>query len=185
MYHLPSFVELLPYFQVLGTRYLAPELAGSAPRCSMASDVFSASLVAVEMITGVNVYTHVCINKGDRAELASQATEKLKNILSFAEDSPLTIEAMALLVNACMKENPTDRCSFREVKRLCRPVTAHSRTEAETQPRAHASQQAKDAEVCAPAHAREAEVRAPAQARDEETRAAWLEKCKTSFRADG
>ena len=103
--------------------------------------------------------------------------------------------------NACTKENPTDCCSFREVKRLCRlgdprPVATHSRTEAETQPRAHASQQAKDAEVCAPAHAREAEVRAPAQAkeaevrapaqaRDEETRAAWLEKCKNSFRADG
>ena len=167
--------------RLLDIRYLAPEVTGVAPRCSMASDVFSASLVAVEMITGVCVYTHVYTSKGDRAELVSQATEKLKHILSFAEDSPLTIEAMSLLVTACTKEHPTDRCSFREVQRLCQlgdapAVATHSRAEAGTHPRA--ALRAQEAGVRAAPQAREAEVHPAGHAKEEEIRTASLEKCE-------
>ena len=110
----------------------------------MASDVFSASLIVVEMVTGVCVYVHA----GEKAEtaaeveaeprakataraeaaahakaaLASQATERLRAVLAFAQDSPLTLEAMQTLAQACTKDDPADRCSFRDVQQLCKPV---------------------------------------------------------------
>ena len=110
----------------------------------MASDVFSASLIVVEMITGVCVYVHA----GEKAEaaaedeaepraraaakveaaasataaLASQATERLRAVLAFAQDSPLTLEAMQTLAQSCTKDDPAGRCSFRDVQQLCKPV---------------------------------------------------------------
>jgi hypothetical protein len=39
--------------------YLAPETAASALMCSLASDVYSASLVAVEMVTGSTVHSEL------------------------------------------------------------------------------------------------------------------------------
>ena len=125
-------------------RYFAPELTGAAPRCSLASDVFSAGLIVVEMVTGVCVFTHAgekaavaaedvggaqakaatrdAAAAGAKAALVSQATERLKTVLAFAQDSPLTLEAMQMLAQACTKDDPACRCSFRDVQQLCRPV---------------------------------------------------------------
>ena len=125
-------------------RYFAPELTGAAPRCSLASDVFSAGLIVVEMVTGVCVFTHAgekaaiaaedaggaqakaatrdAAAAGAKAALVSQATERLKTVLAFAQDSPLTLEAMQMLAQACTKDDAACRCSFRDVQQLCRPV---------------------------------------------------------------
>ena len=125
-------------------RYFAPELTGAAPRCSMVSDVFSASLIVVEMVTRICVYVHAgdkaaaaaaavagaeakaaaraAATASAKAALVSQATERLQTILAFAQDSPLTLEAMQLLAQACTKDDPAGRCTFRDVQQLCKPL---------------------------------------------------------------
>lgn len=57
-----------------------------------------------------------------KAALVSQATERLRAVLAFAMDSPLTLEAMQTLAQVCTKDDPADRCSFRDVQQLCKPV---------------------------------------------------------------
>ena len=110
----------------------------------MASDVFSAGLIVVEMVTQTCVYVHAgdkaaaaaeakagaiakaaaraAATASAKAALVSQATERLQTILAFAQDSPLTLEAMQMLAQACTKDDPADRCTFRDVQQLCKPV---------------------------------------------------------------
>lgn len=122
-------------------RYLAPELAGPSPKCSLASDVFSASLIVLEMATSVCVFVFAAdeaeaaaravVGQQARAaakaaavmtarrKLIAQATERLRRVLGFAFDSPLTLKAMELLMNACTRLDPAQRCSFGNVQMLC------------------------------------------------------------------
>ena len=131
-------------------RYFAPELAGVVPQCSLASDVFSASLIVLEMLTTICVHVFAANEAeaaartvfGHQAKAAARAaavitaretiiahaTERLQHVLVFAFDSPLTLEAVKLLMKACTQLDPARRCSFVDVQLLCKRAS---------QPRAH------------------------------------------------
>ncbi len=101
--------------------YLAPEAAGGGAMCSLASDVYSASLVAVEFVSGQCVHNeHTAARDAARAdELAAKAKARMTELLVFADDVPLSLTACDLLLGACTHVAPTDRPSFRMIRRAC------------------------------------------------------------------
>jgi hypothetical protein len=119
--------------------YLAPEVAavggglgGGAEACSLASDVFSASLVAVEMVTSECVYSAcgpAVPGDGRREQLVARAQARAKAVLAFAEDSRLTVEALGALLEACTRPVPSERVTFRDIDARCRWPAAGGRAE--------------------------------------------------------
>ena len=106
--------------------YRAPEAMADASRCTTASDVYVTSLVAVELVTGTQVYTACHDDGDDRADadaakraLVEQAKAKMASILEFADDSGLTVEAANMLLEACTVGDPRTRPSFKSVVVEC------------------------------------------------------------------
>ena len=157
--------------------YLAPEVAavgGGAGACSLASDIFSASLVAMEMVTSECVYSAcgpAVPGDGRREQLVARAQARAEAVLAFAEDSRLTVEALGALLEACTRPAPSERVTFREIDARCRwpAADAKARTDAEANATAAAARAAEAEaklarlEAEAKAHA-EAEARARAEA---------------------
>ena len=102
--------------------YLAPDALGGGAQCSMASDVYSASLIAVEIATGEMVHNaQNAARIADRTtRLVSTAQKILQDLLAFAQDSSLTVEATNLLLGACKFEKPENRATFRQINKLCK-----------------------------------------------------------------
>ena len=110
--------------------YLAPEAGTAARKCSQASDVYSASLVAVELVTGRCVIAE-CYASDDQAttaRLVAEATAKLSSVLEFCGDSWLSSEAAGMLLRACTVQDPSARTSFRAIVAAC---PRHERTKQE------------------------------------------------------
>ena len=153
--------------------YLAPEAAGGGAMCSLASDVYSASLVAVELVSGQCVHNEQTgARDAARAdELAAKAKARMTELLVFADDVPLSVTACDLLLGACAHVAPTDRPTFRMIRGACNvggaPAASAARgngasAEAEAEAAAEAEAKAR-AEVEAKARA-EAEAKARAEA---------------------
>ena len=114
--------------------YLAPEVAaqGAAEGCSLASDVYSASLVAVEMVTSECVYSAcgpAVPGDGRREQLVARAQARAEAVLAFAEDSRLTVEALGALLEACTRRAPSERVTFRDIDARCRWPAAGGRAD--------------------------------------------------------
>jgi hypothetical protein len=102
--------------------YLAPDAIGGGAHCSLASDVYSASVIAVEIVTGEVVH-----NPGTALPVASRTTRLvfaaqacIQNIFAFAQDVDLTTEAVNLLLAACKFRNPSERPTCRQIQDLCK-----------------------------------------------------------------
>eukprot|EP00750_Incisomonas_marina_P023325 INCI5029.3.p1 GENE.INCI5029.3~~INCI5029.3.p1 ORF type:complete len:843 (+),score=138.72 INCI5029.3:117-2531(+) len=120
--------------------YMAPEVPFSRNgECSLASDVFSVSLVMVEMVCLEFAWTREQ-GRDDTARrrcLMQRANEKMQRVLQFAgsqsqtSGSParhhhshgmhevwLTMDIVTQLTAACTKDNPDERCTFAEIAAL-------------------------------------------------------------------
>ena len=100
--------------------------------CSLASDVYSASLVAVELVSGRCVHNEQTgAREAARAdELAAKAKARMTELLVFADDVPLSVTACDLLLGACTHVAPTDRPTFRMIRRACNVGGAPAEAEA-------------------------------------------------------
>ena len=99
--------------------YRAPEACTDAAKCSQASDVYSVSLVAVELVTGRCVYSQSNGDLAVGARLAADATTKLGSALEFCGDAWLSSRAAELLLQACTIQDPTARPSFQAIVSMC------------------------------------------------------------------
>ena len=99
--------------------YRAPEACTDAAKCSQASDVYSVSLVAVELVTGRCVYSQSNGDLDVGARLAADATTKLGSALEFCGDAWLSSRAAELLLQACTIQDPTARPSFQAIVSMC------------------------------------------------------------------
>ena len=97
--------------------YRAPEALGGL--ASFASDVFSASLVAIELVTGKGVFEESNGDETKKQALVDEAQQTMECILSFADDSDLNIEAVDLLLRACTIADPTNRPTFQLIEAKC------------------------------------------------------------------
>jgi serine/threonine protein kinase len=127
--------------------YLAPEAAGGGAMCSLASDVYSASLVAVELVTGQCVHNErTGARDATRAdELAAKAKARMTELLGFRDDVPLSRTACDLLLGACTHVAPTDRPTFCMIRRACNvgPAEAEAKVGAEAKAKTRAEAEAK------------------------------------------
>jgi hypothetical protein len=146
--------------------YLAPEAAGGGAMCSLASDVYSASLVAVELVTGQCVHNErTGTRDAARAdELAAKAKTRMTKLLVFADDVPLSLTACDLLLGACTHVAPTDRPTFRMIRRACNVGGAPAASTARSNGASAEAEAEAPAEAEAKARA-EAEAKAQAQGR--------------------
>ena len=95
--------------------YRAPEAMVDISHCSSASDVFTASLVAVELVTGRQVYQTCQSDAAAKQALVQTAKTKVIALLHFAEDSPLSVAAANNLLDACTVVDPGARPSFKSM----------------------------------------------------------------------
>ena len=100
--------------------YRAPEAMADAARCSQASDVYSASLVAVEMLTGKCVYSECGADSVKKQSLVQEAKGKIREVLAFADDFALTVPAVDLLLTACTLQVESSRPTFNAIDVLTR-----------------------------------------------------------------
>ena len=107
--------------------YRAPEACIDAAKCSQASDIFSVSLVAVELVTGRCVYSECNGDVAMATPLVAEATARLSSALEFCGDSWLSSEAAEMLLGACTVQDPAARTSFRAIVATC---PRHERTSA-------------------------------------------------------
>jgi serine/threonine protein kinase len=98
--------------------YMAPETREGPANCSLASDVYACSLVAVELVTGEVVHDAATSQRdADRAvRLAQLAAERMTGFLDFEGQSELTPEAARLLLNACTILEPAERLSIKVIR---------------------------------------------------------------------
>ena len=99
--------------------YRAPEAMADVSRCSTASDVYSASLVAVELAIRKQVYSETNGDSSKKKSLIDEAQASMASILAFADDSELTVEAANMLLRACSIVDPDSRPSFRAIVAAC------------------------------------------------------------------
>ena len=92
--------------------YRAPEAMVDAARCSAASDVYTASLCAVEIVTGKQVYGACGDDTAAKRALVERAKAKMVEVLDFAEDSDMTVASAHLLLGACTITAPAERPTF-------------------------------------------------------------------------
>jgi len=107
--------------------YRAPEACIDAAKCSQASDIYSVSLVAVELVTGRCVYSECNGDVAMATALVAEATARLSSTLEFCGDSWLSSEAAEMLLGVCTVQDPTARTSFRAIVATC---PRHERTSA-------------------------------------------------------
>ena len=100
--------------------YRAPEAMADAARCSQASDVYSASLVAVEMLTGKCVYSECGADSVKKQSVVQEAKGKIREVLAFADDFALTVPAVDLLLTACTLQVESSRPTFNAIDVLTR-----------------------------------------------------------------
>ena len=105
--------------------YRAPEACIDAAKCSQASDIFSVSLVAVELVTRRCVYSECNGDLAMATPLVAEATARLTSALEFCGDSWLSSEAAEMLLGACTVQDPAARTSFRAIVATC---PRHERT---------------------------------------------------------
>ena len=102
--------------------YRAPEAMADDASCCTASDVYAASLVAVELVTKRGVYQECQGSRAAKRAMVEEAKAKMASILEFADDSSLTVAASDLLLSACTLEAPESRPSFQVIAEAMRPT---------------------------------------------------------------
>jgi hypothetical protein len=107
--------------------YRAPEaLLRDHRLCSLASDMYSVAVTAVEMATKLSVHSQCSILEWPseaRGALVERARARIVSALSLQrqEQQPivLTPAAVGLLLSACTISDPKERPTMREVHQLC------------------------------------------------------------------
>ena len=95
--------------------YRAPEAMVDAARCSAASDVYTASLVAVELVTGQQVYGTCGDDVAAKRGLTDRARAQVSAMVEFADDSTMTVAATDVLLSACTIADVAARPTFRAI----------------------------------------------------------------------